>query len=276
MKEDVTLEIRKQLAAERFADMAGKLTNLVYDQRDSLRPIAEALNLKINTVKGLSREGLLSAEQRDGSSMPTEAEQTLLGNPKVRQTVFSNDVLKEKLNSGVIELSLDVLIAVRVDALHPARVPALDSVSSRIRDTLVAERALAAAEAAGSKELATLKADKPAEPSGFAPAMTVTRQSPDKLTREELEAVMSASTKTLPVYLGVKGSNQYSLLMLTKVEEASAPDAAQVMQLQAQLAQAWGAAEEQAALKILRQAYKVKVLPDAARVISGELDAAKL
>jgi peptidyl-prolyl cis-trans isomerase D len=64
--------------------------------------------------------------------------------------------------------------------------------------------------------------------------------------------------------------------MLTKVVVASAPDAAQVKQLQAKLAQAWGAAEEQAALKILRQAYKVKVLPDAARVISGELDAAKL
>jgi peptidyl-prolyl cis-trans isomerase D len=141
---------------------------------------------------------------------------------------------------------------------------------------LIAERSLAAAEAAGSKELATLKAEKPAEPSGFAPAMTVTRQSPDKLTREELEAVMSASAKNLPLYLGVKGDNQYSILLLTKVEEAPAPDPAQVSQLQAQLAQAWGAAEEQAALKILRQAYKVKVLPDAARVISGELDAAKL
>jgi peptidyl-prolyl cis-trans isomerase D len=276
VKEDVTLEIRKQLAAERFADMAGKLTNLVYDQRDSLKPIADALNLKINMVKGLSRDGLLSAQQRDAASMPTEAEQTILGNPKVRQTVFSNDVLKEKLNSGVIELSPDVLVAVRVDALHPARVPTLESVSAHVRDTLVAERALAAAEAAGSKELATLKADKPAEPSGFAPAMTVTRQSPEKLTREELEAVMSASAKTLPVYLGVKGSNQYSVLILTKVEEAAAPDAAQVTQLQAQLAQAWGAAEEQAALKILRQAYNVKVLPDAARLISGELDAAKL
>lgn len=276
VKEDVALEIRKQLAAERFADMAGKLTNLVYDQRDSLKPIADALNLKINMVKGLSRDGLLSAQQRDAASMPTEAEQTILGNPKVRQTVFSNDVLKEKLNSGVIELSPDVLVAVRVDALHPARVPTLESVSAHVRDTLVAERALAAAEAAGSKELATLKADKPAEPSGFAPAMTVTRQSPEKLTREELEAVMSASAKTLPVYLGVKGSNQYSVLILTKVEEAAAPDAAQVTQLQAQLAQAWGAAEEQAALKILRQAYKVKVLPDAARLISGELDAAKL
>jgi peptidyl-prolyl cis-trans isomerase D len=78
------------------------------------------------------------------------------------------------------------------------------------------------------------------------------------------------------VYLGVKGSNQYSILMLTKVEEAAAPDAAQVSQLQSQLAQAWGAAEEQAALKILRQTYKVKVLPDAAKVISGELDGARL
>jgi peptidyl-prolyl cis-trans isomerase D len=87
---------------------------------------------------------------------------------------------------------------------------------------------------------------------------------------------MSANAKTLPLYLGVKGSNQYSILMLTKVEEAVSPDPAQVSQLQAQLAQAWGAAEEQAALKILRQTYKVKVLPDAAKVISGELDAAKL
>ena len=189
---------------------------------------------------------------------------------------IQHDVLKEKLNSGVIELSPDVLVAVRVEVVHPARIPALEKVSSRIRETLIAERALAAAEAVGSKELAKLNAEKPAEPSGFAPAMTVTRQSPEKLTREELEAVMSASTKALPLYLGVKGSTQYSILMLTKVEEASAPDAAQVTQLQAQLAQAWGAAEEQAALKILRQAYKVKVLPDAARVISGELDAAKL
>ena len=256
--------------------MAGKLTNLVYDQRDSLKPVADALNLKINTVKGLSREGLLPVQQRDGSDFPTEAEQTIVGNPKVRQTAFSNDVLKEKLNSGVIELSPDVIVALRVEAVHPARVPALDTVSARIRDVLISERALAAAETAGSKELETLKADKPAEPSGFAPAMTVTRQSPEKLTREELEAVMSASAKTLPLYLGVKGSNQYSILMLTKVEEAVAPDPAQVSQLQAQLAQAWGAAEEQAALKILRQTYKVKVLPDAGKLISGELDAAKL
>ena len=47
-------------------------------------------------------------------------------------------------------------------------------------------------------------------------------------------------------------------------------------QLQAQLSQAWGAAEEQAALKLLRESFKVKLMPDAKKLISGELDGAKL
>ena len=55
-----------------------------------------------------------------------------------------------------------------------------------------------------------------------------------------------------------------------------APEPAQVTQLQAQLSQAWGAAEEQAALRVLRDSYKVKMLPDAKKLISGELDGAKL
>jgi peptidyl-prolyl cis-trans isomerase D len=66
------------------------------------------------------------------------------------------------------------------------------------------------------------------------------------------------------------------VLWLSKIEPGPAPDAAQVAQLQAQLAQAWGAAEEQAALRVLRDSYKVKMLPDAKKLISGELDGAKL
>jgi peptidyl-prolyl cis-trans isomerase D len=65
-------------------------------------------------------------------------------------------------------------------------------------------------------------------------------------------------------------------LWLSKIEPGAAPEAAQVTQLQAQLSQAWGAAEEQAALKLLRESYKVKLMPDAKKLISGELDGAKL
>ena len=275
VKEDIVNEIRKQLAAEQFAQLASKLTSLVYDQRDSLAPISTALNLPIQTASGLTREGLLPASQRSGLEV-TDEEQLIFGSPKVRQAVFSADVLKEKLNSGLIEVSPDLIVAVRVAAIHPAHIPALTAVSDQIKKRLTDEFSLAAAQAAGLKELEVLKAAPDAEPKGFDSAVEVTRQEPSSLTREQLEAVMSASTKPLPAYVGVAGTEQYAILRLTKVAAGSKPEAAQVSQLQAQLSQAWGAAEEQAALKVLRKEYDVKMLPDAAKLISGELDAAKL
>lgn len=275
VKDDISNEIRKQLAAEQFAQLGSKLTSLVYDQRDSLTPIATALNLPIKTATGLTKEGLLPANQR-GSAEISEEDQGILGNLKVRQAVFSSDVFKEKLNSGVIEVSPDVIVAVRVGAVHPAHVPALSAVSDQIKQQLIDELSLAAAKSAGLQALDALKAAPNSETKDFEAATEVTRQQPSSLTREQLEAVMSAATKPLPSYIGVAGSDQYTIIKLSKVEAGPAPEAAQVTQLQSQLSQAWGAAEEQAALKVLRQDFKVKMLPDASKLISGELDAAKL
>ena len=275
VKEDITNEIRKQLAAEQFAQLASKLTSLVYDQRDSLAPISTALNIPVNTTTGLTREGLLAGSQRQGVE-PTELEQTILGSPKVRQAVFSADVFREKLNSGVIEVSPDLIVAVRVSNIHPAHVPALANVSEQIKQYLIAERSLAAAKAAGVKELDALKATPSAEAKDFDAALDVTRQQPASLSREQLEAVMSMSPKQLPAYVGVEGPEQYTILKLSKVEAGPKPELAQINQLQAQLSQAWGAAEEQAALQVLRKEFDVKMLPDATKLISGELDAAKL
>jgi peptidyl-prolyl cis-trans isomerase D len=206
----------------------------------------------------------------------TDEEQLIFGNPKVRQAVFSAEVLKEKLNSGLIEVSPDVIVAVRIAATHPAHIPPLASVSEQIKQRLTAELSLAAAQASGLKELELLNAAPQAEPKDFEAAIEVSRQQPSSLNREQLEAVMSSKTTPLPTYIGVAGAEQYTILRLSKVQEGPKPELAQLSQLQAQLSQAWGAAEEQAALKVLRKEFKVKMLPDASKLISGELDAAKL
>ena len=276
VKEDIASEIRKQLAAERFATMASKLTSLIYDQRDSLKPVSDALGLPIVQGHGLTRDGLLSAEQRLGVPAASESEQTILGQPKVRQMAFSSEVLKDKLNSGAIELASDTIVALRVAAVHPAHVPPLDQVTERIRTIVTNERALAAAQAAGIKQLEELKQAAKPDTKGFDAPQVVTRQNAQSLTREQLEATMSITDKTLPVFVGVTGPEGYAILQLSKVEPGPAPDAGQIAQLQAQLSQAWGAAEEQAALKVLRAQYQVKMLPDAAKLIKGDLDAAKL
>ena len=276
VKEDITVEIRKQLAAERFATMAGKLTNLIYDQRDSLKPIADALGIEIRKAAGLTREGLLPLAQRGAAAMPNEAALTLLGNPKVRQAAFSTEVMKDKLNSGAIELASDTILALRVGAVHAPKVPPLDQVTEQLRTMLTNERALMAAQDAGIKQLDLLKGSVATEPKDFDPVQVVTRQAAQALSREQLEAVMSASPTPLPRFLGFAGPEGYTVLWLSKIEPGSAPEAAQVSQLQGQLSQAWGAAEQQAALQLLRESYKVKMLPDAKKLISGELDGAKL
>jgi len=276
VKEDIITEIRKQLAADKFATMASKLTSLVYDQRDSLKPVSEALGLPIVHATGLTREGLLSAEQRLNAKPLTESEQTILGNPKVRQMAFSTEVLKDKLNSGAIELASDTIVALRVAQVHSAHVPPLDQVTALIRTIVTNERAMAAAQDAGIKQLEVLQKSAKPDTKGFEAIQVVTRQNPQSLTREQLESVMSMSDKALPVFVGVKGFDGYAILELTKVEPGPAADAAQSAQLQGQLSQAWGAAEEQAALKVLRAQYQVKMLPDATKLINGDLDAAKL
>lgn len=277
VKDDIVNEITKQIAADKFATLASKLTKLVYDQRDSLKPIADELGLQLREVSGLSRDGLLNPPQRQpGSPAPTELDQTVLGNPKVRLTAFSTEVLKDKFNSGAIELSPDTIVALRVSKINPAAVPPLSQVSSYIQKLLLTEGAVAAARSAGTKKLEALKASAKPDSKGFDASQIVTRQNPQSLNQAQLEAIMKIKDKDLPVFIGVDTDTGYSILELLKIEASTASDKGQIDQLKSQLSQAWGAAEEQAVLKILRNQFKVKLLPDAARLIKGDLDEAKL
>ena len=290
VKADIVAEITKQIAADRFAELAAKMTNLIYDQRDSLKPVADALGLQIKTANGLSRNGLLPVSQGGSKIDESSIEATILGNPKVRQTAFSTEVFKDKLNSGAVELSPDTIVALRVSQINPARVPPLADVSEQIRETLIKEGALTLAKLAGNKALEALKASAVASSAvasatakssvpaskGFQAPITVTRQSPASLSREQLDAAMGLDGKQLPQYVGVTLSDGFTVIRLSKIEAGAAPDSAQLKQLQGQLSQAWGTAEEQAALKVLQQKYKVKILPEAAKVIAGQVDDFKL
>ena len=267
VRTEIEDDIRKQLAASRFADMAGKLTNMVYDQRDSLKPIADTLGVTVLRGEGITREGLLGLDQKPDLKR-SSAHEEILNNPKLRQIAFSSDVFKDKLNSGVIEISPDTIVALRIAAVHPAHIPALGQVADRIRLLLVEQRAASAAARAGEDRLAALTTAGVPVTDGFEASEQVSRQNPGKLTQAQLEAVMNADPKPLPKFIGVKSPDGYAVLQLTQVQAGPAAQAAQIQQLQTQLSQAWGSTEEQAALQILRKTYKAKILPDAQKIIA--------
>ena len=138
----------------------------------------------------------------------------------MRQALFSADVLREKQNSGVIELAPDTMLAVRVAAVEPAHVPPLDKVSETIRAKLLDERSAEAARQAGEAALAADKANPAASPEGFAGAVTVSRQDPGGLPRAVLDAIMRQPAAPLPAYVGVQAGADYTVARLEKVEAA--------------------------------------------------------
>ncbi|NLY27074.1 MAG: peptidylprolyl isomerase [Alcaligenaceae bacterium] len=265
-------EVRRQLAAERFADMATRLTNLVYDNPSSLAPAADGLGLKIRHADGIARDRLLPAAfvQADNpaSASPDSA---VLGDDRVRRAVFSASVLNEKQNSGVIEISPDTLVVFRVDALVPAQVPPLEKVTDLVRDRLVAERARTAARQAGEQWLAALKASQPDQAALdlFQTPLDISRINPQGIDQATLEAVFSVAREPLPAFTGTETPAGYVVAQVTRVQagDESSPVLAS---LPLQLNSALGNAEEQAVLKALRQQAGVTLLPEAEAVIEGK------
>src|SRR5690606_16926980 len=109
-------EVRRQLAAERFAEMATRLTDLVYDNPSSLEPAAQELGLALRTVAGVTRDGLLGVEDVGDQAAAASPDAMIFEDPRVRSTLFSGSLLNEKANSGVIEITPDTLAVVRVAA----------------------------------------------------------------------------------------------------------------------------------------------------------------
>lgn len=269
VRDQIIAEIRNQIAATRFAEMATKLTEIVYDQRDSLQPAADALGLTLRTASGVTRQGLLPAEQTMGDNPASASgDAALLDNPRVREALFSSEALREKLNSGVIELSSDMLLVVRVEKVDPQHVAALDTVEASIRDRLTEERAAEAARQAGEEALKTWSADATSLPEGFGDSLVVSRREAQQLPVEVLKAVMRLPAQTVPAYTGVADGNDFVVVRLDKVEPGQTDASAREL-LARQLSTAWGEVEAGAVLKMLRRQYDVKILPAAQQVIQG-------
>ncbi len=264
-------EVRRQLAAERFAEMATRLTDLVYDNPSSLEPAAQALGLEPRLVEGVTRDGLLGVEDVGERAAAASADAAIFEDPRVRSTLFSTALLNEKSNSGVIEVSSDTLAVVRVASFEPAHVPPLEQVKGRIEAILAAEAASKAAAEAGEKALAALReSTADAESSdAFGTPLTVSRMDSQGLAKPVLDAVFSARPDQLPAYVGVTGPQGYVVARVESVQPGE-PNEMLAAGLDMELSRSLGMAEQQAVMREMRVRLGVKRTADAEEVLAGE------
>lgn len=255
-------EVQRQLAAEKFADMATNLTSLVYDDPTSLEPASKSLGLEIRTASGISRDNLLEASLIGPNAASSSPDAAILDDVRVRQSLFSNQVLNDKQNSGVIEISPDTMVVVRVKESIPAHVPDLDTLTDKIKTNIINERSFELAKQAGNEFLANIDPDD----ESYTEQMTVSRLDHNGLSKEVVDAALSIKGDDLPSYGSISLPNSFVVIKVDGIT-AGTTDKASLSGLGSQLSRVWGASEEQAYLAQLRQELGVVVTPEGQKLI---------
>ena len=142
-------EVRDQLVKEAttadrdrtYNEVAGKMSDNTYQNPTSLEPASVALKLPIKTTALFTRKG----------------GEGVAANPKVVAAAFSDDVLVQGNNSGLIDLGNNHSVVIHVDQHVPAAAKPLAEVRADVQQKILDERAAAVEKKQADEALARLR-----------------------------------------------------------------------------------------------------------------------
>ncbi len=238
-------ELRKQQAQRKYAEAAVDFSNAVYEQSDSLKPVADKLKLEIKTATISSRK-------------PAPGATGALASERFLQSLFAPESVERKRNTEAVEVGPNQMVSGRVTQYTPAKTRPFAEVKDLVRERLVTERAAELARKEGQEKLAAWKA-KP-DSATLSAAAPVSRQDQDK-PRELVDAVLRVDPSAMPSFVGVDlGAEGYAVVKVNKVlpRDATAPELAK--QQTGQYTQAWSGAETIAYYNLLKERFKASIL----------------
>ncbi len=238
-------ELKKQQVQKKFAEAAEVFTNAVYEQSESLKPVAERLKLEIRSAANVSR------------NPPADAKGPL-ANVKLLAALFSADSIEKKRNTEAVEVGANQLASARIAQYTPERTLPLAEVKDQVRARWVAARSAEEAEKAGAAKLAEFKA-APAT-AALPESQVISRADSKGLPGPVVDAALRADPAALPALVGVSlGKQGYVIVKVAKVLPRDARDEAVTRQERAQYAQWWTSAESLAYYKLLQERFKVDI-----------------
>jgi peptidyl-prolyl cis-trans isomerase D len=246
VKANIAAEIKRQQSGKKYAEMAEIFSNMVYEQSDSLKPVADKLGLKIETVQNLTK--------KQNPSLPKMA---AYNQPKFLTAIFSDDAIRAKRNTEAIEVGMSVLIAGRVVEHKPvAKIP-VSEVRPMIEERLIGVESEKLAVKAGETRLAELRGGGSAE---FGAAKSVSRNTTAGLSPSAVTAIMKADPSKLPAYVGVPVAGRgYAIYRVNKINDEVIDDEARKAEQQ-QVDEFLAAQEMAAYLDVIKKRAKAEIL----------------
>jgi peptidyl-prolyl cis-trans isomerase D len=256
VRDQLVQEAAKDARQDTYRDVGSKLTDMIYNDPTSLKPAAQKLGLTIQTTPLFGRDG---------------AKTGLAANPKVVKAAFSDIVLVQGNTSDPIDLGNDHMVVVHIAKHVPAAIKPLKEVSDQIKQAIVQQRVAAAAKTVADAAFAKLQDGEKLDALAQAAGQTVQQKTgvmrnaadldPDllKAVFEMADSARNSATRALvPLEKG-----RYALVVLSAVtpgDPSKVPAEAQGF-LREQMARAYGGAEFQAFLDVLRSHAKIEKAP---------------
>ncbi|MBC5766191.1 peptidylprolyl isomerase [Ramlibacter albus] len=244
VKPELEAELQKQQAARKYAEAAETFTNTVYEQSDSLKPVADKLKLEVRKAENVTRQ-------------PQAGQPGPLANPKFLAAIFGPDAVEKKRNTEALEVAPQQMVSGRIVQYTPARAKPFAEVKDEVRARVVAQRSAEMAKKEGEQKLAAWKA-APAT-ADMPPAVVLSRNSADKFPPALVDGAMRADPSKLPALVGVDlGNLGYAVVKINRVLPREAPPADQAMSERQQYAKAFAGAETLAYYNLLKERFKVQ------------------
>jgi peptidyl-prolyl cis-trans isomerase D len=248
VRAEIEAQLRKDRQAKEFAKASETFSNTVYEQGDSVAPVAEKFKLTVQKADGITRAS---------ANAPVRPDNVLAG--KVVEALFKADAIKSRKNIEAIEAAPGTLVAARVTDHKPARIPPFEEVQAKVSERYVAAESQRLAAEAGKKKLAEIQAS--ADPAGFGAVKQVSRSNPQGVAAPALREITRASAGKLPAVVGVDlGEAGYALYRVGGLSAAPAIDDAKRQAAATGFSRATSALELQGVLAGLREQHRAKIL----------------
>jgi peptidyl-prolyl cis-trans isomerase D len=246
MRPELEADLKQQQAQKKFSETAEAFTNGVYEQSDSLKPVADRLKLEIKSASHVARQ-------------PSTGVTGVLANPKFLNALFATDAIEKKRNTEAIEVGPSQLASGRVIQYTPAHTQPFAEVKDIVRKRWLDQHGAEEARKDGIAKLAAWKA-APASATLSDPVL-VSREQTQKLPPQVVDAALRADSSALPTFAGVDlGAQGYAIVKVGKVVPRDAPAEAAAKQEHNQYTQWWTSAENLAYYNGLKERFKAEIL----------------
>jgi peptidyl-prolyl cis-trans isomerase D len=245
LRAKIETEVLAQQVQRKYAEVAETFSNMVFEQSDSLQPVAEKLGLKIQKADHVTRTAAPGA---------TGA----LANATFLEALFSSDALQNKRNTEAIEVAPSTLASGRVVEHFDARILPFEEVKAKAHDLYVAQKAAELARQDAQAKLEAWKAD--AAGAKLAAPIVVSRQDAKGQVPAVLNAAMHAKVGEAASWVGVDlGNDGYTIVRVNKVVPRSEDSAEMRLRQKQEFERYQANAETLAYYEMLKERFKAQI-----------------